>query len=48
MTNPTRIEAGSPAPDATLLASSGDPVHLHEQWQAAPTALALIFLRHFG
>lgn len=48
MTNPTNVETGSPAPDAGLRAPSGDPVHLREEWEAAPKALALVFLRHFG
>lgn len=42
------IQAGRPAPDAMLVDASGNPVHLREQWEAAPKALALIFLRHFG
>ncbi|HEV2107635.1 MAG TPA: hypothetical protein VGR16_05185 [Thermomicrobiales bacterium] len=39
---------GDPAPDVTLIDGSGAPVHLKDQWEAAPRALALIFLRHFG
>jgi hypothetical protein len=42
------IRAGRPAPDAMLVDASGNPVHLREQWEAAPKALALVFLRHFG
>jgi hypothetical protein len=42
------LTTGSNAPDATLIAASGDPVQLQDQWQAAPKALALVFLRHFG
>lgn len=42
------LTTGSNAPDATLILASGDPVSLQDQWQAAPKALALVFLRHFG
>lgn len=48
MTTQPPTTTGSKAPDATLIAASGDPVQLRDQWEAAPKALALVFLRHFG
>ncbi len=42
----TRLNIGDPAPDYTLLSSSGDTVYLNNVWQNGPTVLT--FLRHFG
>lgn len=42
------IGTGSAAPDARLVDAAGSRVHLRQQWEAAPKALVLIFLRHFG
>ncbi|MGI9254133.1 MAG: hypothetical protein ACR2J8_10325 [Thermomicrobiales bacterium] len=40
--------AGDAAPDQTLLDDSGQTVRLSDFWSAAPRALALVFVRHFG
>jgi hypothetical protein len=39
---------GEPAPDATLRDAAGNRVRLADLWGAAPAALALVFVRHFG
>ena len=44
----TPLRAGDPAPDQTLLDASGATVRLSDYWTAAPKALALVFVRHFG
>ncbi len=40
--------AGSAAPDLALRDAAGAEVRLSDLWGAAPTALALVFVRHFG
>lgn len=36
------------APDFTLPDENGTPTTLSSLWSAAPRALALVFIRHFG
>lgn len=48
MTNQTLLAPGTPAPDVMLLTASSGQVHLSAEWEAAPEALVLVFLRHFG
>ena len=40
--------AGSPAPDLALPGRDGTPTRLGDLWAAAPRALALVLVRHFG
>lgn len=47
-TRPRLPTVGHPAPDVTLHDTAGAPVRLAELWAAAPRALVLVFLRHFG
>jgi hypothetical protein len=42
------LPTGAPAPDQTLLDATGAEVRLSDYWTAAPRALALVFVRHFG
>jgi hypothetical protein len=42
------LQAGQAAPDQTLLDATGASVTLSDFWEAAPKALALVFVRHFG
>ncbi|MFM9105426.1 MAG: hypothetical protein ACKOWF_01850 [Chloroflexota bacterium] len=44
----TPLRPGDPAPDLTLRDATGAPVQLSSFWNAAPRALALVFVRHFG
>ena len=39
---------GNRAPDLALRDAAGAPVRLADLWAAAPRALALVFVRHFG
>jgi len=41
-------QMGEPAPNASLRNAAGQLVTLAELWAAAPAALALVFVRHFG
>jgi len=45
---PPPPKAGEMAPDATLTDAAGAAVPLSDLWEAAPRALVLVFLRHFG
>lgn len=47
-TVPTEIRIGDPAPDLTLPSPDATFVQLSELWRAAPRALALVFVRHWG
>jgi len=40
--------AGTAAPDLVLRDAAGAEVRLSDLWRAAPRALALVFVRHFG
>lgn len=42
------LRAGDPAPDATVRDAAGIERTLSHYWAAAPRALALVFVRHFG
>ena len=50
MTAPTAtpLRIGDPAPDQTVLDTTGAEVRFSDYWSAAPKALALVFIRHFG
>jgi peroxiredoxin len=48
MTAATAPRAGASAPDLTLAGADGAPIRLSDLWTAAPTALALVLVRHFG
>ena len=39
---------GGAAPDLLLRDAAGADVRLSDLWHAAPKALALVFVRHFG
>ncbi|MFQ5399995.1 MAG: hypothetical protein ACE5E7_10390 [Anaerolineae bacterium] len=43
----TTIQAGKPAPDATLTAADGAPAPLSDWWSHGRHAL-IVFLRHLG
>ena len=47
-TRPASPAVGDRAPDRTLGGADGAPVRLAELWSAAPRALVLVFVRHFG
>ena len=51
MSTATRLappSVGDQAPDLTLTDTTGLPVRLSDLWDAAPRALVLVFVRHFG
>jgi peroxiredoxin len=47
-TAPTALRAGDAAPDLTLPAPDASFARLSDLWHAAPRALALVFVRHWG
>lgn len=42
------LTEGDPAPDFTLDDATGAPRRLADLWRAAPNALVLVLLRHYG
>lgn len=44
----SNAEVGTAAPDVVLQDSAGKEIRLSDLWTGAPSALVLVFFRHFG